>query len=167
MLSTMRTSIQFPLLLLPDELIALIIENVDDWKTLRNLARTCHQLQDIAESKLYRTLLIRSDHTARMLKNSLGSRPKRVKGVRKLECPLKDTERQDYDSLQDLCIMATGLREIMFESPACNTAEFEDPAEWEFMTRRLFCPFQRAAMNSEHYLSQTPLQQLREGEFIT
>lgn len=160
----MRISPQFPLLLLPDELIALVIEHVDDVKSLRSLTRTCHRLQDIAEGKLYRTLLLRSGTSTRGLKRSLRSRPERAKAIRKLECPLKSTESQKYELLEQIFTAATGAREIMFESPACNTADFEDFDEWEYMAHHLFRPFQEAAIMIGKDVRAKPLQQLQEGE---
>lgn len=163
-LTTMRTSTQFPLLLLPDELIALIVEQIDDLKTLRSLTRTCNRVQGIAESKLYRTLLIRSGDATQVLKRCLASQPERAKAIRKLECPLKSDERQDYESLKHILTVATGLREFMFESPACNTTDFEDSDEWEYMVRHVFSPFQRAVSTIAPGIPERPLQQLREGE---
>lgn len=70
-LSAMATSPQFDLLRLPNEIIALIIEQVDDRRTLRRLARTCHRIQDLAENKLYRTLTIRSGDGVRKTRGNM------------------------------------------------------------------------------------------------
>jgi hypothetical protein len=163
-LSAMRISAHFKLLLLPDELISLIVDYLDDSKTLRNLARSCRRIQEIAEHKLYRALLIRSGPKTKAIKRSFSNRLGRARALLYLECPLKNDEPQSFDSLDHILRSATRLREIMFESPACNSSDFEDSVAWEHMTRHIFSPFQEAALDVGKHLVVPPLQQLRKGE---
>lgn len=53
----------------------------------------------------------------------------------------------------------------MFESPQCNTSEFEDPETWREMATQLFEPFQNAvALENEVSLARQSLQKLRRRE---
>ena len=145
----MRTIQQFELLRLPDELIALIIEHIGDQRTLRNLACTCHLVQDIAEAKLYRRILIRSGYKAKDVDYAFRARPKRVQALEFLDIPCDGHERQNYDALASILRSARRLKEIMFEGPACNSGDsrgFENTADWYYMTTRLSEAFQSAPL---------------------
>ncbi|KAF2160571.1 hypothetical protein M409DRAFT_70325 [Zasmidium cellare ATCC 36951] len=157
-----NTQFQFPLLDLPNELIAHIIEQVDNIRTLRRLARTCRRVQHLAEPALYRSILVRTGPETNDIRLALDSRPERAAGIHYLEIPCHARYRQDFEAIADLLDRARNLKELIFESPQCNTSEFEDAETWREMATQLFEPFQNAvALEKEVDLARKPLQKLR------
>ena len=167
-LRAITVSGKFSLLDLPDELITLIIEQVDDLRTLQYLARTCNRLQDIAEAKVYRVRLMRSAHAAESLQRSLKRRSQRAKALQILDIPCNKDKRQDFNLIAEMLSSANNLKELMFESPYCNSCDiksFEDAASWKLMTDTFFSCFQDATIRSSGALiAEKPLQRLQRCE---
>lgn len=158
-----RMTVQFPLLELPDELIAFIVEQVSDCELLRHLARSCRRLRSIAENCLYRDILLRSGRRTTALKRSLELRPGRAKALRNLDIACWGNEEHDFDAVGLILGWSSNLRSLMFESPACNTGDFEDDDDdWNLMTSPLFAVFRDACLNGAgSHLEDRPLQNLQ------
>lgn len=164
--SARNTQFQFPLLDLPNELIAHIIEQVDTIRALRRLARTCRRVQQLAEPVLYRSIIIRTGPEMNDIRLAIDSRRERAAGIHFLEIPCHARYHQDFAAIADLLEQARNLKELMFESPQCNTSDFEDAATWGVMARQLFEPFQNAVVLREGVeLSNRPLQKLKKCEW--
>lgn len=80
----MSTPFRFDLLALPDELIAGVLEQLDDWDSLLNTALTCKRLHSLAEREIYRALLVRSGEEAALLVAALRRLPIRAKLLKRL-----------------------------------------------------------------------------------
>lgn len=164
--SARNTQFQFPLLDLPNELIAHIIEEVENIRTLRRLARTCRRVQHLAEPVLYRSILVRTGPETNDIRLAIDSRPERAGGIHSLDIPCHARYHQDFTAIAELLHRAHNLKELMFESPQCNTSDFEDTETWRQMAGRLFQPFQSAvALENERDLSRRPLQKLKRREY--
>ena len=165
-LSAMRTTTQFNLLDLPNELISHIIEFVDAFATLRRLSRTCHRVQTLAEPVLYRHISLRAGAGAKpkVLWKALQRRPKRALALRTLVVPCKAYLPYEIGTIADVTFMAGGLKELMLESPLCNETQFEDEKGWNLLAARLFHPFQAAVTIEE--LSTRPLQNLAKRKLL-
>jgi hypothetical protein len=122
---------------------------------------TCHRIQSLAEPMLYRELLVRQPSKARKLLNALGH--ERAVAVRLLEVPC-DPTFNDVTTVSELMTSATNLKELMFESPACNLSRFEEEGVWQSMADKLFLPFQQA-VGGELFVK--PLQKLMKRKSFT
>ncbi|KAI5363984.1 Putative F-box domain, leucine-rich repeat domain superfamily [Septoria linicola] len=162
-LAAMNTVFQFPLLDLPNELIALVIEQVDNRTTLRKLSRTCRRVQELTEPVLYRYALVSSRAHTRDLLHSLRSRSTRgsarAKALHTLDVPCNWRQEQSFADLARLLESAIHLKRLMIEAPECNHGEFEDADHYEEMTAALLRPFETAVANDQ---DQKPLQKLQE-----
>lgn len=136
-----KTTMQFPLTALPEELIALIVENVTNLTTLRHLACTSSTFQRLAEPRIYRYLLIRTGIKAERLRDILNRCPERGTAVNVLDIPCDPEQSHNFAALADIVSTSKNLKELMIESPACNTADFEDEQIWQSMADELFRPF--------------------------
>ena len=167
MLSAMHVSTEFPILELPNELIACIVEHIDKRATLQRLACTCRRMQQLTEPALYRSILISDYSEAREILRALNARNDRCAAVQILDFPLSDDiSRHAYRSVfkpyEALINRTINVRELMIESPSCNSAEFEDPDQWERMTDHLFAPFRSVSvLANDTVLSVKPLQKLK------
>ena len=160
-LSAMYTTMDFPILDLPNELIAHIIEFVDSISDLRHIACTCRRIQQLAEPALYRHVLLRGAAKTRRILSALQARPARAATLHILDVPCDPDLRQDIPALAVLMTAAKNIRQLMVESPSCNSgtvAEFEQEDVWGPMMDQLFLPFQRAVSGDE--LAARPLQRL-------
>ena len=154
-----RIEMQFSLMELPEELVALIVDHVTDLTTLRHLACTCSTLQRLAEPKIWRYLSIRTGSRAARLFEVLGPRcmfpgngtvilqdlSRRTLAVTVLDIPcdpLRWRSFQDFAVVLKLIEACKNLTELMIESPACNTGQFEGEQEWSLMNMAIFNPFQ-------------------------
>lgn len=161
-IANMNVACKFRLLDLPNELIALIIEQLDCRKALWRLARTCRRIQHLAEPVLYRSILIRASGHANELLNALRSRPERCAGIHFLELPCDPQYRQDFRAIAQILNRSRNLKELSYESPQCNNGNFEDETTWETMTDLFFAPFVAAvAPLPEARLSSRPMQRLK------
>ena len=130
-LRAMKITTEFPLLDLPDELIALVVSFIFDKAILRCLASTCHRLQPIAEGRLHRHLLIRTSSTCRRMVDLIQARPERAIAIHSLNFACDPRQWRDSPQLTAagaLLLATTNLREFKFESPACNSSTFEKDA---------------------------------------
>lgn len=159
------TRFEFDLLRLPEELICLVIENVDEMKSLERLSRTCHQLQRLAEPKLYRYLTLRSGYEGDIVRHSLDMLPARESHIHTLAYLMNTEFEQSFECLHDLLTRCTKLKEFSYESPECNgsVGSFEDEDDWMNMTDWLFQPFENATtlQHPPVELNSMPLQMLR------
>ena len=161
--AAMKTEFQFRLLDLPNELIAHIIEQVDNIKALRKLARTCHRIQDLTEPVLYRSVLARSGSRTEAVLQSIQTRVARAAGIHHLDLPCDYHQDQNFDAVESLIRRARNLKSLMVESPECNNGDFEAEQVWNDMTNHIFLPFRDAAISTTE-ASSRPLQNLRERE---
>lgn len=151
------TRFEFDLQGLPEELICLVIEHIDQVRSLQRLSRTCRQLQRLAEPKLYRHHILRNGYEADLLLHSLERLPARGSYIHTLAYPMDADDQQSFELLEKLLMRSTHLKEFSFESPECSTNNFEDEDTWEEMTDLLFQPFQEAT-NGQLLPSETPLE---------
>ncbi|KAK5175450.1 uncharacterized protein LTR77_000589 [Saxophila tyrrhenica] len=160
-MSANNSTFQFPILDLPNELVAHIIEFIDDLNTLRNLACTSHRLQQLTEPKLWREITFRLAPSLLHIVAATESRHERASAVQVLNAPLRPKFGRDMSRLAYLMMIARNLRELMVESPLCNAthlSHFEDHPTWRSMTAQLFMPFQRAVVGNA--VEHRPLQKL-------
>ncbi|KAM3414338.1 hypothetical protein BST61_g10985 [Cercospora zeina] len=118
----MKTTFQFPLLDLPNELIAE--PDVQETPTAGR-----------AEPVLYRYALIR---------DGLELKPARAKAIHELDIPCDCGAAPRFDGLASLLESAVNLKRLMLEMPQVNNGEFEDQELHEQMTTALLRPFQAA-----------------------
>ena len=163
-LKAMNTTMQFRLLNLPNELIAHVVEFVEDATALRRLACTCRQVQAHAEPVLYRSLLVRSGSRIKDVVDAIEARSERASAIHFLDVPCDSVRSEDITGVATLMMKAKNMKHLMIESPSCNSAEFEDEKAWRDMTEELFRPFHAAVGRSE--LSPRPLQLLTKCKFF-
>lgn len=163
------TRFEFDLLELPEELICLVIEHVDQLKSLERLSRTCHQLQRLAEPKLYRHRTLRSGYDGEELLYALDMQTARESYIHRLAYLMNSEFDQSFEIMQDLLARSTHLKDFSFESPECNTSDFEDEDDWMEMTNHLFRPFQDATalQDPSLQLNTKPLQMLSKRKTST
>jgi len=135
---------EFPITDLPNELVAHIIEFINDISALRNLACSCHRLQHLTEPVLWRKLLVRERQRLRRTLDAYGSRRERAAALQVLNVPCKSESGNDMSGLASVIRKAQNLKELMIESPSCNLADFEADEVWRPMMDQLFLPFQHA-----------------------
>lgn len=143
-LSARNTKTEFPLLDLPNELIAYIIELVDDIPTLRRLACSSRRVQHLTEPVLWRKLLVKKGTNARQILAAYITHPSRAKMLQVLNVPCDPDFGRDLAALAALMDKAENLKTLEIQSPSCNEGSFETEAEWRPMMDQLFLPFQRA-----------------------
>ena len=148
---------------LPNELIAQILEYIDDVATLRHLARTCRRMQDVGEALLYQRILTRSGDSTLAILNAFHSRPGRASAVQYLDIPCDSRVRHNFNAIAGVITSASYVREIMIESPGCSSSAFEKRRAWNQMADHLFRPFQWAVGEGE--VSIRPLQSLTKRTF--
>lgn len=119
-----------PLLHLPNELIADIVEYIEDTETLRALARTCSRLQSIAELALYQSIFHRTGEAAIRLCEAVETRPERADGIHVIDSRCKWQKRAGLVSLAPVISRAKNLRELTIESPYCNNAYGKEAELW-------------------------------------
>ena len=152
---------EFPLLDLPNELIALVVESIDSAATLGRLACTSHQLQDLTEPVFWRHLLVSDSSKARRILAAMDSRDKRASAVQSLKFPCGEVFGPDMRLVATIMQRARKVKEVMIQSPMCNKEVFEDEEEWAPMMEQLCLPFQRAAGG---LAGERPLQMLSKRE---
>lgn len=132
---------------LPDEVLLLIVEHIEDVNTLLRLARTCRRLQSMAESKIYRSVLIRSGPTAQRVARSVDKRPARAVAMEVLEVACKKGLPQNLIIVPEILRAAVQLREYYFASPQCNTLDertWETFEGWKSLWLHVFGPLREA-----------------------
>ncbi|PPJ54831.1 hypothetical protein CBER1_08428 [Cercospora berteroae] len=157
-IAAMNTTFQFPLLDLPNELIANVIEHVDSRKTLRKLNRTCKRIQQLTEPILYRYALIRDGDRTRDLLRSVEHQPARAKAIHELDIPCDCRSATWFEGLARLLETTVNVKRLMLEMPQVNNGEFEDEEPYERMTSALLRPFQAAISDADS----KPLQKLQD-----
>ncbi|EME42774.1 hypothetical protein DOTSEDRAFT_90064 [Dothistroma septosporum NZE10] len=160
-MAAMNTQFKFRLMDLPNELIAHIIEQIDSVRHLRRLSRTCRRIQHLAEPVLYRSIRIRSGYKTDQIITAVSARAERAAAVRQLEIPCDDDYLQNYAAVEALLTEAKNLKNLMFESPECNSNSFEDEEDWQEMSNNFFEPFQRAVASIAPLVHARPLQNLK------
>lgn len=156
----------FPLLDLPNELIAQIIEHIDCHKTVGRLARTCRRLQYLAEPALYREVLIRTNSDALSAFLAFRNRRERYAAVHVLRLPCHASVR-NFTDIATIMSELFNVKEILFESPACNELDFEDHRDWRRMAYPFFSPFRTASLLDDVVdLSCKPLRNLRKCKSV-
>lgn len=148
---------EFPLLDLPNELIALVVEAIDHVATLANLACTSRRVQELTEPVLWRHLLFSGSSTARGIVAAMNSRSKRADAVMSLNVPCDLHFGPDLAILASIMQTAKNVTEVTVQSPRCNQEDFETAQEWSPMMDALCLPFQRA---SAGLAAERPLQKL-------
>ncbi|KAF7197497.1 hypothetical protein HII31_01307 [Pseudocercospora fuligena] len=157
----MNTPFEFRLLDLPNELVSIIIEHVESVAILKTLCRTCRRLQYLTEPVLYRYALIRTGVETEFIRSALthSTRGKdRAAALQKIDIPCHPRFHQNFQEVARLLTAVSNLKELMIESPECNTSDFESEAEWQQMVGYLFRPFQEAVSGMSGRL---PLQKLQ------
>lgn len=140
-IAAMNTKFQFNLLDLPNELIVLVFEQLDDQKTIRNLCRTCRRVQELAEPILYRAALMRSGYAMDRYFDSLEKKKSRMHAVHGLDLALDPDYAQSFPLISRILCATKNLKRLFIESPQCNSTDFEDDESWEHMARWLLNPF--------------------------
>lgn len=155
---------RFALLDLPNELIVTILEHIDSRISLRHMSRTCRRMQKLTEPVLYRSALIRTGSETDKLVTALQARPARAAALHRLDIPCHQRYVQSFEGIAHLMEQASNLKELMIESPSCNSSDFEDEEAWEDMVRELFRPFQIAVDAATAITPSKPLQKLHTRE---
>lgn len=151
----------FPLLELPAELVASIIEQVQDIKTLHSLATVSRQIQPLAEIELYRHAFMRKGSEVANLASSLKARPDRTKALQCIDARFQWRFQQGIIGLATVLGACRALREVTIESPCCNNNRWRGAPWWNSMMQTLLRPFYEASsMAQEGTLCEKPLQNL-------
>lgn len=161
------TTFQFALLELPTELLVSIIEQIDSIDTLRRLAICSRQLQGLTEPLIYHRLLLRNGRKTEHIVRSLRARPDRAIAIRNLVIACETGVPQSFgpSGIAGVLNRAMRLETLYFESPECNSANFEPHAPWTYMFDRIIRPFQDATASPGGSLpAPRPLQCLKERE---
>ena len=158
----MWSTTMFRLLDLPNEVIAAIVEQIDNRITLQRLAYTCHRIKKLTEPVLYRHVLVRRGSRAEGLLDALSAHTARWSAVHVLDFPCDAVHGHSFNAVKELVRNSPNLKKLMIESPACNSGDFEDEEAWAWMTDRLFEPFQDAfKLSKDTEILNAPLQKLQ------
>ena len=106
---------------LPIELIELVVSHVDRIRDLRSLARSNKLLQDLAEPRLYKNILIRKGTHATALQASLAQRPVRGTWIRSLRNACQADNVKGISDATSLVPHVEKLKDLLVETPDCNT----------------------------------------------
>ncbi|KIW05169.1 uncharacterized protein PV09_03720 [Verruconis gallopava] len=111
-----------PLCALPNELLLLIVDFVEDKRDLRALAQVSKRYQNFAESVLYRSTLIRNSTQSAQLRNALLGRPARAAWIQSINLrPGWYQSRKTLGTHMHYVISkCPNLKEFAVESPTCN-----------------------------------------------
>ncbi|EME81300.1 uncharacterized protein MYCFIDRAFT_88010 [Pseudocercospora fijiensis CIRAD86] len=158
----MNTPFAFRLLDLPNELVSTIIEHVESVAILKTLCRTCRRLQYLTEPVLYRYALIRTGVETEFIHGAITHHTRgrdRAAALEKIDIPCHPRFHQNFQEVARILAAVSNLKELMIESPECNTSDFESEAEWQQMVGSLFRPFRDAL--SGIITERLPLQKLQ------
>lgn len=151
----------FPLLELPAELIASIIEQVQNIKTLHSLATVSRQIQPLAETELYRHAFMRKGSEVAKLVSSLEARPDRTKALQSIDARFQWRFQQGITGLATVLRGCRALREVTIESPCCNNNRWRGAPWWSSMMQTLLRPLYEASiLAQEGNVCEKPLQNL-------
>ena len=89
---------------LPNELLTTIINYIDDATTLRTLARSCSQLQNIVEPLLYQHVFHRTGEAAVKLRHAVLARPERADSIQVIDSRCKWQRQQNLISLATVSV---------------------------------------------------------------
>ncbi|KAK7914891.1 hypothetical protein PG985_012594 [Apiospora marii] len=121
------------LLSFPNELLREIFDAVQEKTSLAAAARTCHQLRDFAEARLYSHLSLETRGALEVLEKLVESRPQRAGFLRQLDLVFA-TPRYDNDRVgvttAGVVASCPGIKSLTIESPRCNARSRDDPSEW-------------------------------------
>ncbi|KJX96274.1 hypothetical protein TI39_contig684g00006 [Zymoseptoria brevis] len=145
-MAAVSTTFQFALLELPTELLVSIIEQIDSIDALRRLAICSRQLQGLTEPLIYHRLLLRNGRRTEQIVRSSRARPDRAIAIRTLVIACETGVPQSFgpSGIAGVLNRALRLETLYFESPECNSANFEPHAPWTYMFNRIIRPFQDA-----------------------
>lgn len=112
----------FPLLSLPNELIATIItDHLSDRSALIALAQTCRKLQILAEARLFRDIYIRKGSPVPRLAYALNQRPERFRYVKHVEVTPGQYMRTGIEGMPRLLRQMKRLKRLKVEAPMINS----------------------------------------------
>lgn len=121
------------LLSVPNELLGQILDAVQEKSSLAAVARTCHELLDFAEARLYSHLSLETREALEILGKLVESRPQRAGFLRRLDLVFA-TPGYDNDlvgvTTADVITSYPNIRSLAIESPRCNAQSRDDPSEW-------------------------------------
>lgn len=117
---------------LVDELVLIVVDQIDDVKTLLNLAQTCRRLHDLTEPAIYRNVFIKSQRAGRNLLDSIVSRPvERLQAILHLELRYRSVPGESrFNTFAHVLAIADNVREYILESPFCRNQLWRENDEW-------------------------------------
>ena len=125
---------------LPSELIADIIEHVDNRETLVSLAGVCSELRNLTEPVLYRSILQRTGAEAVRLQKAIKARPCRARWLHTIDSRCKFSKREGLISMASVIMKARSLKELTIESPYCNRTHGDEYDHWKTTMYQMLCP---------------------------
>lgn len=123
------------LLSLADELLLGIIDHIDSRHALINLALTCSKFRNLAESFIWRDLLILTGKHAQCVAAALDSREARILHVQDLSVRYKDPHKNGIEQLGHFIRYMDHLRSLTIESPCPNNTEWRSGVYFDSWTR--------------------------------
>ncbi|KAK7962115.1 uncharacterized protein PG986_002940 [Apiospora aurea] len=159
------------ILSIPNELLGQIFDAIQDRASLAAAARTCHDLRDFAEARLYSHLSLRKREALEALKKLVDARPRRADFVRRLDLVFSTAQydnRLEGVTTADAVTSFPYLNSLTVESPRCNAMSRINSSEWgrdwaADMSRYLKL-FLSASLLSETNCDASPLQNLTTWE---
>ncbi|KAJ4352203.1 uncharacterized protein N0V89_007550 [Didymosphaeria variabile] len=111
----------FPLFSLPNELIATIVEALDDRPALVALAQTCQKLHPLAEARVFRNIYIRDGTSVARLAEILDQRPERFRMIKHLEATPTVHAWRRIEQMPELAGRMARLKSLKIEAPMINS----------------------------------------------
>lgn len=133
---------------LPLELVEVVVSQIEHLSDLLSLARVNRLFQELAEPRIYAHVLIRNGSQARKLGSAISSRPIRATWIRSLQDAGQLGCFNGLAQLPDTLPSMTGLKELLVETPDCNSSSPNERIPWVSKQNAYSRLFARAAQPS-------------------
>ncbi|KAK8016580.1 hypothetical protein PG993_014769 [Apiospora rasikravindrae] len=160
------------ILSIPNELLGQIFDAIQERASLAAAARTCHDLRDFAEARLYSHLSIRKREALEDLRKLVDARPQRAGFVRQLDLVFSTAQ---YDNnlegvtTADAVTPFPNLKSLTVESPRCNAMSRASSSkwgtDWPLDMPQYLNLFESASLLNEPSYKGGPLQNLTSCQF--
>lgn len=153
------------LLNLADELLLAIVDQIDDGRTLCNLARTCSKFQMLSEPHIYKSILILNGTLAKdILAKGFTKRRARLSAVQDLAIRYHYTMEEGIEELEPLLYFMTQLRHLLIEAPCCNDTPWSGHQSWDSYGRIDYGKLFEASLSIDSSIRPRPLAHLESRE---
>ena len=115
---------------LPEEILLLVVEQVQDLPDLRSLARTSQQFYRFATPLIYRSVSITRGATAQSLANALYSHPDHSQMIQELLVTCPFDRWRGLEEFQYFFPAFSKLQHLRVETPDCNRRSHGERTHW-------------------------------------